>query len=192
MMSLQIIKKDFQYHLEVLKKMESLYPVIENMAAICVTALQEGHKILICGNGGSAADAQHIAAELVGRYHNERCSLPSIALTTDTSILTAVGNDYDFNRIFARQVEGLGEKGDVLWGISTSGNSGNVNEALRMAQQMGLKTIGSTGKSGGDMVSLCDVALIVPDNVTARIQEMHMLCAHIICEIIDNMDWKKS
>lgn len=181
----------FEAHRKVLEKTEALFPVISDMAEICYQALKTGHKILICGNGGSAADAQHIAAELVGRYHNERISLPSIALTTDTSILTAVGNDYDFNQIFARQVEGLGNPGDVLWGISTSGNSGNVNEALRMARKKGLKTIGSTGKTGGAMVDLCDIAMVIPDDVTARIQEMHMLCAHIICQMIDDMDWEK-
>lgn len=188
-MNYNTIQSCFQAHKEILEKTEALFPVISAMADMCYQALTTGHKILICGNGGSAADAQHIAAELVGRYHNERISLPSIALTTDTSILTAVGNDYDFNQIFARQVEGLGNPGDVLWGISTSGNSANVNEALRMAQKKGLKTMGSTGKTGGQMVELCDISLVIPDNVTARIQEMHMLCAHIICQMIDDMDW---
>ena len=188
-MNRETISLCFQAHKEVLEKTEKLFPVIYEMADTCYQALQEGHKILICGNGGSAADAQHIAAEFVGRYHNERKSLPSIALTTDTSILTAVGNDYDFNRIFARQVEGLGDPGDVLWGISTSGNSADVNEALKVARAKGLKTIGSTGKTGGEMVALCDQALVIPDTVTARIQEMHMLCAHIICQMIDDMEW---
>ena len=129
------------------------------------------------------------AAEFVGRYHNERKSLPAIALTTDSSILTAVGNDYDFDRVFSRQVSGLGVSGDLLWAISTSGNSKNVNEALKTARSKGLKTIGFTGHEGGLMKSLCDVAIVVPADVTARIQEMHILCAHIICQIIDDMEW---
>ena len=187
----ETIEAAFSDHEAVCKRSECLYPEIEKMAALCVKALQSGHKILICGNGGSAADAQHIAAEFVGRFHNERCSLPSIALTTDTSILTAVGNDYSFDRIFARQVEGLGNPGDVLWGISTSGNSPDVLEAIRVAREKGLVTIGSSGKSGGAMKELCDALLIVPSDVTARIQEIHMLAAHIICQIIDDMDWTK-
>ncbi len=186
-----LIEKCFDDHRKALEKSRALYPVIEDMAKICEKALRSGHKILICGNGGSAADAQHIAAEFVGRFHNERCSLPAIALTTDTSILTAVGNDYSFARVFSRQVEGLGNPGDVLWGISTSGNSPDVLEALKMAREKGLMTIGSTGKTGGAMVLWCDASLVVPDEVTARIQEIHMLAAHIICQIIDEMDWTK-
>ena len=169
-MNIETIESIFNDHEKVLQKSRTLFPVILDMADICRRALAEGHKILICGNGGSAADAQHIAAEFVGRFHNERVSLPSIALTTDTSILTAVANDYSYDRVFARQVEGLGNKGDVLWGISTSG---------------------STGKTGGDMVSLCDRVLVVPDDVTARIQEIHMLSAHIICQLIDDLEWKQ-
>lgn len=190
-MNIETIESIFNDHEKVLQKSRTLFPVILDMADICCRALAEGHKILICGNGGSAADAQHIAAEFVGRFHNERVSLPSIALTTDTSILTAVANDYSYDRVFARQVEGLGNKGDVLWGISTSGNSRNVNEALKTARQKGLVTIGSTGKTGGDMVSLCDRVLVVPDDVTARIQEIHMLSAHIICQLIDDLEWKQ-
>lgn len=185
------IEAAFSAHEEAVERSKSLFLEIEKMAHLCEAALRSGHKILICGNGGSAADAQHIAAEFVGRFHNERCSLPSIALTTDTSILTAVGNDYAFDRIFARQVEGLGNPGDVLWGISTSGNSADVLEALQIAREKGLVTIGSSGKTGGAMKELCDALLVVPSDVTARIQEVHMLCAHIICQIIDDMDWTK-
>ena len=133
-----LIEKCFDDHQKALEKSRALYPVIEDMAKICEKALRSGHKILICGNGGSAADAQHIAAEFVGRFHNERRSLPAIALTTDTSILTAVGNDYSFDRVFSRQVEGLGDPGDVLWGISTSGSSPDVLEALKIAREKGL------------------------------------------------------
>lgn len=184
-----LILKYFEEHENVLNKTKMLAPVIEEAAALCAHTLQSGNKILVCGNGGSAADSQHIAAEFVGRYHNERKSLPAIALTTDSSILTAVGNDYDFDRVFSRQVSGLGVSGDLLWAISTSGNSKNVNEALKTARSKGLKTIGFTGHEGGLMKSLCDVAIVVPADVTARIQEMHILCAHIICQIIDDMEW---
>lgn len=186
-----IIVKGFQAHAEVLKKTEMLFPVIESMAEACRKALRAGNKILICGNGGSAADAQHIAAEFVGRYHRERRSLPALALTVDTSILTAVANDYDYDRVFSRQVEGLGKPGDVFWGISTSGNSANVCEAAELAHKMGLVTLASTGKDGGRLASLTDMSLVIPSDVTARIQEMHMLCAHLICEMIDEMNWSK-
>ena len=189
-MNIDTVKDLFDDHERALEKSRTLYSAILSMANICKEALLRGNKILICGNGGSAADAQHIAAEFVGRFHNERISLPAIALTTDTSILTAVANDYSYDRIFSRQVEGLGNEGDVLWGISTSGNSRNVNEALKAAGEKGMITIGSTGKTGGQMVSLCREALVVPDDVTARIQEIHMLAAHIICQIIDDSVWE--
>lgn len=188
-MNNEIISQCFDAHEEVVNRCRTLFPTISSMADICYKALTNGHKILICGNGGSAADAQHIAAEFVGRFHNERISLPAIALTTDTSIITAVANDYSYDRVFSRQVEGLGYEGDVLWGISTSGNSSNVNEALETARRKGLITIGSSGKTGGSMVKLCDEILIVPSDVTARIQEIHMLAAHIICQMIDDAGW---
>lgn len=190
-MNIDMITGAFDAHQRVLEKSRALIPTISAMADICREALKRGNKILVCGNGGSAADAQHIAAEFVGRFHNERISLPAIALTTDTSILTAVANDYSYDRVFARQVEGLGRPGDVLWGISTSGNSANVVEALKMAKEKGLVTIGSTSKDGGKMVSLCREILVVPDDNTARIQEIHMLAAHSICEVIDGLDWNK-
>ena len=150
-----------------------------------------GHKILICGNGGSAADAQHIAAEFIGRFHNERRALPAIALGTDTSILTSIANDYNYSQVFSRQVQGLGRAGDVFWGISTSGNSENVNKAIIEAKNKRMITIALTGKTGGEMVDTCDVALVIPSDSTARIQEMHILCAHIICQLIDDLDWGK-
>ena len=150
-----------------------------------------GHKILICGNGGSAADAQHIAAEFIGRFHSERRALPAIALSTDTSILTSIANDYNYSQVFSRQVQGLGRAGDVFWGISTSGNSENVNKAIIEAKNKRMITIASTGKTGGEMVDTCDVALVIPSDSTARIQEMHILCAHIICQLIDDLDWGK-
>ncbi|MCZ2392198.1 MAG: D-sedoheptulose 7-phosphate isomerase [Acidobacteria bacterium] len=144
-----------------------------------------GGKVLICGNGGSAADAQHIAAEFVGRYETERIALPAIALTTDTSALTALANDYDFERIFARQVEALGRSGDCLIAISTSGNSPNVLAAVMTARSRGMKVIGFTGSKGKRLAGLSDIAIMVPSERTARIQEGHITAAHIICELID-------
>lgn len=148
--------------------------------------LNDGNKILICGNGGSAADSQHFAAELIGRYKLERKSLPAIALTTDSSILTAIGNDYGYDHIFSKQVEGLGNSGDILIGISTSGNSKNILNAYAVAKNKGLSCISLIGKSGGDMNELSDYSFIVPSNNTPRIQEVHILIIHIICEIVEN------
>lgn len=142
-------------------------------------------KIFFFGNGGSAADSQHIAAEFIGRFKKERRSLPAIALTTDTSILTALGNDYGFDVIFARQIEGLGNRGDVAFGISTSGNSKNVIEGIKQAKKMGLKTISLTGCSGGKLAPLTDISIIVPSSETARIQESHLCVAHAICELVE-------
>ena len=159
---------------------------LEQASLLVVETLKNGNKVLLCGNGGSAADAQHIAAELTGRYKTERRGLPGIALTTDTSALTAIGNDYGYDRVFDRQVEALANKGDLLIGISTSGNSKNVTNALKVAREMGCKTLGLTGRDGGAMNELCDINLVVPSNDTPRIQEMHILFAHTICQIIDN------
>lgn len=147
--------------------------------------MKSGHKIMLCGNGGSAADSQHIAAEFVGRFHKERISLPAIALTTDTSILTAVGNDYGYDVVFKRQVEGLGRDGDVLIGISTSGNSKNVIEAFMEAKAKGIRTIAFTGEKESRSSEVADITLRVPSTVTARIQECHILSGHIICSFID-------
>lgn len=147
--------------------------------------LRRGCKILVCGNGGSAADAQHFAAELTGRYVHERRALAAIALTTDTSSLTALGNDYSFDRIFARQVEALGRPGDLLVGISTSGNSANVIAAVESAHALGLRTVGLLGKDGGRLKALVDDPLVVPSTVTARIQEVHLMVYHFWCEVLD-------
>jgi D-sedoheptulose 7-phosphate isomerase len=152
---------------------------------IIKNALKNGNKILICGNGGSAADAQHFAAEIVGRFKLERRGFPAIALTTDTSILTAIGNDYGFDKIFERQVEALGEEGDVLVGISTSGNSKNVINAVNKAKEMGIYTVGLLGKTGGSLKDIVDLALTVDSNNTARIQECHLTIYHIICEEVE-------
>jgi len=147
--------------------------------------LSRGCRILVCGNGGSAADAQHFAAELCGRYVKERRALAGIALTTDTSALTAIGNDYGFEKIFSRQVEALGRPGDLLVGISTSGNSPNVILAVEAAKEQGMKTLGLLGRDGGKLVSLCDETLVVPSAITARIQEVHQMVYHFWCEVID-------
>lgn len=147
--------------------------------------LRRGARILVCGNGGSAADAQHLAAELSGRYVKERRALAGIALTTDTSALTAIGNDYGFDQVFSRQVEALGRPGDLLIGISTSGNSPNVIRAVASARDLGLRTLGLLGRDGGRLAGLMDEALVVPSTVTARIQEVHQMVYHFWCEVLD-------
>lgn len=152
---------------------------------LVVDCVSNGKKVLFCGNGGSAADAQHLAAELVGRYVTERRALPGIALTVDTSILTAVGNDYGFDRVFARQVEAYGAAGDVLVAITTSGGSPNVRLAIEAARARGIKVLGLTGAKGKAFGDLCDVAIVVPTRVTSRIQECHITVGHILCEAID-------
>jgi len=148
-------------------------------------AFKKNRKVILFGNGGSAADSQHIAAEFIGRFQKERRALPAIALTTDTSILTALGNDYGFNTIFARQIEGLAQKGDIAFGISTSGNSKNVIEGIDAAKRLGLKTISLTGCNGGKLAELTDISLIVPSKNTARVQESHICIIHAICELVE-------
>ena len=159
---------------------------IEKSARIMIESLASGGKVLVFGNGGSAADSQHMAAELVGRFKKERKALAAIALTTNTSTLTAIANDYGYDVTFARQVEALGRKGDVAVGISTSGSSKNVLEAIRKAKSMGLRTIGLLGGDGGSIKSACDVAIVVSSKDTARVQESHITVIHILCEIIEN------
>lgn len=182
-----IIENSLRQHLSVFETVLSeLVPVIEKCADIITETLKSGNKILLCGNGGSAADAQHIAAEFVGRYETERRAFPAIALTTDTSALTALANDYDFERIFSRQVEALAGEGDCLIAISTSGNSPNIISAIMTARQKGCKIIGFTGSKGKKLASLSDECIFVPSERTARIQEAHITIAHIICEIIDD------
>ena len=181
-----IIKKELNEHLTTLDAtMKSIGSSLEVAANICIDSLKQGGKILIFGNGGSAADAQHIAAELVGRYKLERKGLSAIALSTDTSSLTAIANDYGYEHVFDRQIEALANPEDVAVGISTSGNSSNVINALQLAKNIGCKSIGLSGKSGGNMNKLCDVNLIIPAVDTARIQEMHILLGHIICHLIE-------
>lgn len=155
------------------------------IAGAITDALRNGRKLLIAGNGGSAADAQHIAAEIIGRYKFDRPAWPAIALTTDTSALTAIANDYGFDRIFARQVEGLGQRGDVFIGITTSGSSPNVLAALQAARALGLVTVGMTGARGAAMASLCDYLLVAPIDETALVQQIHIMAAHAICDEIE-------
>lgn len=181
------ILSEFNSHKEIIgKTLEVLIDDVEKASKLILETLKNGNKILLCGNGGSAADAQHIAAELTGRYKKERRGLPGIALTTDTSALTAIGNDYGFERVFDRQVEALANNGDLLIGISTSGNSQNVINAFNVAKELGCVTIGLSGRDGGKFNGLCDLNIVVPSDSTPRIQEMHILIGHTICQIIDD------
>jgi len=177
-----IIKHEFSEHIKASQNtLDSIADQIETASKICINSLKNGGKILIMGNGGSAADAQHIAAELVGRYKTERKGLPAIALTTDTSAITSIANDYGFLHVFDRQVEALAHKDDVVIGISTGGTSPNVVNALTAANKLDCKTIGLSGKDGGDFNALCDINLVVNSDDTPRIQEMHILIGHTIC-----------
>ena len=182
---MQHILDEINAHIQTAQKMPELAQTIQKAALLAIQTLKNGNKILICGNGGSAADAQHIAAELTGRYKRERRGLSAIALTTDTSALTAIGNDYGYDFVFSRQFEALAQKGDFLWGISTSGNSSNVLNALKLAKKMECNTLGFSGRNGGEMKEWCDILLISPSEDTPRIQEMHILMAHIICDLIE-------
>ena len=182
-----MIHAEFSAHRETIERtIENLIPAVEQASCMLINTLEKGNKILLCGNGGSAADAQHIAAELTGRYKSERRGLPGIALTTDTSALTAIANDYGYNRIFDRQVEALAAKGDLLIGISTSGNSKNIISAFKVAKALGCVCIGFSGRDGGEMNEVCDLNIVVPSNDTPRIQEMHILIGHTLCQAVDN------
>ncbi len=161
-------------------------PSAAKAASVILSSLKKGGKVLILGNGGSAADAQHFSAELVGRFEKERKPLSAVALSTDTSLLTAIANDYGFDHVFSRQVQALGKKGDVLVAISTSGNSANVLEAAKAAKKLGLKTICFTGASGGKLSSICDVAIKAPSSRTCRIQEVHAAVIHAICFSVES------
>ncbi len=173
-------------HIEVIIKLEKyLMPDITKFFEIAYETLQNNKTIFFCGNGGSAADCQHIAAELVGKFQKERRGLPAIALTTDTSIITSVGNDYGFESLYSRQVEALVRAGDALVGISTSGNSLNVVKAIELAKEKGAFTIGLTGQNACKLEQAADLCLKVPSNVTARVQEVHILIGHIICDMLE-------
>jgi len=158
---------------------------ILEIAELAIDCLKKGGKIILFGNGGSASDSQHIAAELVGRFKRDRAGLAAIAITTNTSVLTAVANDYGYEVIFAKQIEALGNKNDLVIGISTSGKAKNVAYGIKQAKKMGLKTVALTGGDGGDLARLADVSLLVPSSVTARIQEAHITIGHVICELIE-------
>lgn len=181
----QVFEHAIQNHLEVIGSVRSQLPVLERIAAEMTRALLAGNKVLWCGNGGSAADSQHLAAELVGRFRRERRGMPSIALTTDTSILTSIGNDYGYEQVFRRQVEALCVEGDVVVGISTSGNSRNVCLALDAARNLQAFTVAFTGQKGGAMAGVADAVLSIASSDTARIQEAHILCGHMLCDWIE-------
>jgi D-sedoheptulose 7-phosphate isomerase len=178
---MSLFKLNLQEHLELMSKLESLDAVIDKSIQELVQSLRNGGKVLLCGNGGSAADSQHIAAELTGRFIKERPPLAAIALSTDTSALTCIGNDYSFSEVFSRQVRALGRAGDCLIAISTSGNSDNVLKAVADAKILGICTIGLSGRDGGKLAQEADHCIVVPSSVTARIQEAHILIGHTIC-----------
>lgn len=181
-----IIREAIDENISLLQNIKELLEdeIIES-AKIIINSIKKGGKLLICGNGGSAADSQHFAAELVGRFKKDRKALSAISLTVDTSILTAWSNDYSFDTVFSRQVEAIGKKGDVLFGISTSGNSPNVIEALKVANKMGIYTIALSGNDGGKIKKYAKLNIIVPANDTPRIQEAHILIIHILCSIVE-------
>jgi D-sedoheptulose 7-phosphate isomerase len=182
----ELILKELNEHKNVIEKMIiKLENEIIKVCDVVCDGLKNGSTIYLCGNGGSAADAQHIAAELTGRFKKERKGLAAIALTTDTSAITAISNDYGYEYVFQRQFEALAKEEDILIGISTSGNSKNVNNALKQARKMNCKTVGFSGKDGGLMNNCCDINLIIPSDETPRIQEMHILIGHILCEAVD-------
>jgi len=184
--AMQLINSSFEEGLELRKVVaHSCGKAIFEAAELITKCLSSGGKLLFFGNGGSAADAQHLAAEFVGRFVRERRGLPAIALTTDSSILTAVSNDYGFDRVFARQIEALANAGDLTIAISTSGNSPNVLEAVKAAKERNLRTVGLSGKDGGTLAQLADVTIAVPSTSTARIQECHIAIGHIFCELVD-------
>jgi D-sedoheptulose 7-phosphate isomerase len=180
-----IIENEFSEHIKTANLLYNLTDAIANASQLCIDCLKNGGKILLFGNGGSAADAQHIAAELVGRFKVDRKGLPAIALTTDTSALTSIGNDFGYEHIFSRQVDALANKKDVVIGISTSGKSSNVNSALKVASKLNCTTIGFSGRGGGEMNNICDLNLVIPSMETPRIQESHIIIGHVICHIID-------
>jgi len=185
-MMIRKIEKEFDLISENFSKIKMLAPLISEIAGIWTHALEGGNKVIFCGNGGSAADSQHLAAELMGRYKIDRNPLCAISLTTDTSALTAIANDYGYENVFSRQLRGLGNRGDVLVGISTSGNSVNVIEAFYVAKKMGIFTVAFTGEGGGRMKEVADLSLCVPSHLTNNIQEMHIASGHIICGIVES------
>ena len=168
------------------RALERQAELVARAAEMMIAALKAGNKVMFCGNGGSAADSQHLAAELMGRYMRDRRPLPALSLTVDTSALTAIGNDYGYDEVFARQLRGIGAKGDVLVGISTSGNSANVVKAIAAAREMGIRTIALTGETGGKLASATDLCIAVPASKTNEIQEMHIAIGHIVCGLVED------
>ena len=181
----ELINKHIQEHNVVLDSISQLYESIEKVANIFLSCLEKGGTIFWCGNGGSASDSQHLAGELVGRFVDERKPLKSIALTADSAVMTCIVNDYGYEHIFSRQIEALGSEGDVLVGITTSGNSKNVLKAFEVAKNKGVRTIGLLGKGGGMAKNLVEESIIISSNSTARVQEMHILIGHILCDLIE-------
>ena len=182
---MSLFLQNLEEHNALLATLHGLDGAVQHAGLLAAQTLQRGGKILFCGNGGSAADSQHLAAELTGRFIKDRRPLAAIALSTDTSALTCIGNDYSFDEVFARQVAGLGRPEDLLIGISTSGNSGNVLRAVEEAQKIGMQTIGFLGRDGGKLRGLCTHSIVVPHAVTARIQECHILIGHTLCGLIE-------
>ena len=180
----QQIRESFETKENILHDSE-LLSLIETVGLKCIDVYRSGRKIILAGNGGSAADAQHLAAELVGKFYFDRPGLPCVALTTNTSVLTAIGNDYEIGRIFARQVDALAQDGDVVIGISTSGESPNVLAAIRVSREKDAKTMGLSGRTGGELKNLTDLCITIPSNKTSRIQEAHITIGHIICSLVE-------
>lgn len=181
----KLFLENLRQHLALFASLESLDAPVERAAKMIADSLRNGGKLLLCGNGGSAADCQHIAAELTGRFIKDRPPLAAVSLTTDTSALTCIGNDYSFSEVFSRQVRALGRTGDILLGITTSGNSINVLTAFETAHSLGIQSIGLLGRDGGKAITLCSHSIVVPSDVTARIQEAHILIGHTICGIVE-------
>ncbi len=184
----EYIRSNIEESIETKKKLlndERLLQVIEEVSRVCIEAYEKGNKIMVCGNGGSASDAQHMTGELVGRYKLERAGIPAIALNANAAVMTALGNDYDYESIFAKQVAALGKNEDILFVISTSGNSQNTVLACEAAKKMGIITVALTGNGGGKLGELCDFVINVPSDNTPRIQEMHILVIHSICGLIE-------
>jgi len=182
----EAIAKSIRDHLDVAARLSGKdMDTISAMTGALIGCLGAGGTVFWCGNGGSAADSQHMAAELVGRYKRERAAMSSAALTTDTSILTAIGNDYGYEHVFSRQLEARARRGDLLMALSTSGNSENVLQAVRKARSLGVTSVGLLGRDGGRLKSECDLSLVIPSDDTARVQEMHLMVEHILCDLVE-------
>lgn len=186
---MSFVKKDFQALKDCVDAVEALLPQIEATGLLIVERLHGGHTVFACGNGGSATDSMHLCEELVGRYRGERRPLPAVSLNTDTSVLTCIANDYGYEQIFARQIETLGRSGDILVGFSTSGNSKNIRTAFETAKSKGVTTILLTGKDGGSIKTIADHSIVIPNDNTARIQELHTFILHAWLELVENEDW---